>query len=61
MYPQMDALLAEIRKLNIPYVDMDKNIEMLNKYNVNALSLNSLEEKKIPRTSCNYSNFQLIK
>ena len=70
MYPQMDALLAEIRKLNIPYVDMttnisclnEENIEMLNKYNVNALtlSLNSLEEKRYQEL-CNYSNFQLIK
>ncbi len=56
LYPHMDELLKYIREIKIPYVDLttnisclnSKNIDMLNKYNVNALtlSLNTLNKEK---------------
>lgn len=56
LYPQIEELLKYIREIQIPYVDLttnisclnSKNIDMLNKYNVNALtlSLNTLNKEK---------------
>lgn len=69
LYPYMEELLNYIRKVEIPYVDLttnmslltEKNIKLLNKYDVNAitLSLNTLDEEKFKYLS-NFSNFELI-
>lgn len=70
LYPHMDELLEYIRKIEIPYVDLttnislltEKNIKLLNKYSVNAitLSLNTLEEDKFIYLS-NYPHFEIVK
>lgn len=69
LYPDMEALLEYIRKIDIPYIDLTtnismlnkKNIDLLNKYNVNAitLSLNTLEKEKYEYLS-GVSNFELV-
>lgn len=70
LYPEMEELLEYIRKIEIPYVDLttnisllnEKNIELLNRYQVNALtlSLNTLEKEKYEYLS-GFFNFDLIK
>lgn len=70
LYPHMEELLKFIRKIEIPYVDLttnisllvEKNIKLLNKYDVNAitLSLNTLNEEKFKYLS-NFPNFEIIK
>lgn len=70
LYPEMEALLEYIRQIDIPYVDLttnisllnEKNIELLNRYQVNALtlSLNTLEKEKYEYLS-GFSNFDLVK
>lgn len=70
LYPNMDELLNYIRKIEIPYVDLttnisllnEKNIKLLNKYNVNAitLSLNTLDEEKFKYLS-KFPNFEVIR
>lgn len=70
LYPEMKELLEYIREIQIPYVDLttnisllnEKNIEMLNYYNVNALtlSLNTLEKEKYQYLS-GFSNFNLVR
>lgn len=70
LYPEMEELLKYIREIDIPYVDLTtnisllnkKNIERLNRYHVNALtlSLNTLEKEKYQYLS-GFSNFDLIK
>lgn len=70
LYQDIEELLAYIRKLEIPYIDFttnismlnEKNIKILNKYNVNALtlSLNTLDEEKFKYLS-KFDNFELIK
>ncbi len=70
LYPEMEELLEYIREIEIPYVDLTtnisllnkKNIERLNRYHVNALtlSLNTLEKEKYQYLS-GFSNFELIK
>lgn len=69
LYPEMDNLLKYIRDIGIPYIDLttnisclnDKNIEMLNRYNVNALtlSLNTLKEERFKDLS-NFNNYDLM-
>lgn len=69
LYPYLEELLKYIRNINIPYIDLttnismlnDKNIEILNKYNVNALtlSLDTLNKTKFSYLT-NYNNFALI-
>lgn len=69
LYPHIDKLLNYIRQVNIPYIDLttnisclnSKNIKMLNKYNVNALtlSLNTLKEEKFKYLS-NFKNYDLM-
>ena len=70
LYPHMEELLNYIRKIEIPYVDLttnislltERNIKLLNKYNVNAitLTLNTLDEEKFKYLS-NFNNFKIIK
>lgn len=70
LYPHMEELLSFIRKEEIPYVDLttnismlnDRNIKMLNKYNVNALtlSLNTLRKDKFEYLS-EFPNFELMR
>ena len=70
LYPNMEELLSYIRKIEIPYVDLttnisllnDKNIKILNKYSVNAitLSLNTLDEEKFEYLS-GFQNFDIIR
>lgn len=70
LYPEMEPLLEYIRDIDIPYVDLttnisllnEENIELLNRYNVNALtlSLNTLEKEKYQYLS-GFSNFNLVK
>ena len=70
LYPQIKELLEYIRKIDIPYVDLTTNISMLNeetidllnRYNVNALtlSLNTLNKNKFEYLS-GFSNFDLVK
>ena len=70
LYPKMEELLEYIREINIDYVDLttnislltQKNIELLNRYQVNALtlSLNTLNRKKYEYLS-GFSNFDLVK
>lgn len=70
LYPELEALLEYIREIQIPYVDLttnisllnEKNIEMLNRYHVNALtlSLNTLEKEKYEKLS-GFPNFNLVK
>lgn len=70
LYPHMEELLNYIRKIEIPYVDLttnislltERNIKLLNKYNINAitLSLNTLDEEKFNYLS-NFNNFKIIK
>lgn len=70
LYPEMEGVLKYIREIDIPYVDLttnisllnEKNIELLNKYNVNALtlSLNTLEKEKYEYLSGG-GNFDLVK
>lgn len=70
LYPEMEELLKYIREIDIPYVDLttnismlnEKNIERLNRYHVNALtlSLNTLEKEKYEYLS-GFSNFDLVK
>lgn len=70
LYPEMEELLKYIREIDIPYVDLttnisllnEKNIERLNRYQVNALtlSLNTLEKEKYEYLS-GFSNFDLVK
>lgn len=69
LYPKLEELLKYIREINIPYVDLttnisllnEKNIKLLNKYNVNAvtLSLNTLEEEKYKYLS-GFKDFDLV-
>ena len=69
LYPDIEELLKYIREIQIPYVDMTtnisclnkKNIDMLNKYNVNALtlSLNTLDEKKYKYLS-DFENYDIV-
>ena len=69
LYNKMEDLLAYIRELEIPYVDLttnisclnEKNIEMLNRYNVNALtlSLNTLDKDKFVFLS-NFKNYDMM-
>lgn len=70
LYPKMRELLAYIREIDIPYVDLttnisllnERNIALLNEYHVNALtlSLNTLEKEKYEYLS-GFSDFALIK
>lgn len=70
LYPHMEELLAYIREIGINYIDLTtnislltkNNIELLNKYNVNAitLSLNTLDCEKFTYLS-GFKNFNLIK
>lgn len=70
LYPQMEELLKYIREIEIPYVDLTTNtsmlntdnIELLNRYHVNALtlSLNTLDKEKYQYLS-GFSNFELVK
>lgn len=70
LYPEMEELLEYIREIQIPYVDLttnisllnEKNIELLNRYHVNALtlSLNTLEKEKYEYLS-GFPNFELVK
>lgn len=70
LYPQIKELLEYIRKIDIPYVDLTTNISMLNeetidllnRYNVNALtlSLNTLNKNKFEYLS-GFFNFDLVK
>ena len=70
LYPQMEDLLKYIREIEIPYVDLTTNIsmlntdniELLNRYHVNALtlSLNTLNKEKYEYLS-GFSNFDLVK
>lgn len=70
LYPQIEELLNYIRKIEIPYVDLttnismltEKNLKLLNKYNVNAmtLSLNTLDEEKFQYLS-NFPRFDIVK
>lgn len=69
LYPHLDKLLQYMRKNGIGYIDLttnisllnDSNIEMLNKYNVNALtlSLNTLDCKKFEYLS-KFKNYDLV-
>lgn len=69
LYDKMNELLQYIRELKIPYVDLttnisclnEKNIEMLNRYNVNTLtlSLNTLDKEKFVFLS-NFKNYDLM-
>lgn len=69
LYPEMEELLKYIREIDIPYVDLttnismlnEKNINLLNRYHVNALtlSLNTLEKEKYQYLS-GFSNFDLV-
>ncbi len=70
LYPEMKELLAYIREIDIPYVDLttnisllnERNIALLNQYHVNALtlSLNTLEKEKYEYLS-GFSDFELVK
>lgn len=70
LYPRMKELLAYIREIDIPYVDLttnisllnERNISLLNQYHVNALtlSLNTLEKEKYEYLS-GFSDFELVK
>ena len=70
LYPEMEELLEYIREIQIPYVDLttnisllnEKNIELLNRYHVNALtlSLNTLKKEKYEYLS-GFPNFELVK
>lgn len=69
LYPHIEDLLKFIREINIPYIDLttnisclnSKNINMLNKYKVNALtlSLNTLKEEKFKYLS-GFNNYDLM-
>lgn len=69
LYPDMKELLEYIREIDIPYIDLttnismlnEKNIELLNYYNVNALtlSLNTLDKEKHEYLS-GVKNFDLV-
>lgn len=69
LYPNMEELLAYIRELGFPYIDLttnismlnEENIELLNQYQVNALtlSLNTLDRDKFVYLS-NFKNYDLI-
>mgnify|MGYP001625151518 CR=1 FL=1 len=69
LYPYIRELLSYIRKIEIPYIDLttnisclnEKNIEVLNEYNVNAitLSLNTLNKEKFMYLS-KFNDFDLI-
>ena len=69
LYPELEDLLNYIRKLEFPYVDMttnisclnEKNIKILNRYKVNALtlSLNSLKKEKFTYLT-NFQDYNLI-
>lgn len=69
LYPYMEELLKYLREISIPYIDLttnisllnSKNIEILNRYNVNAvtLSLNTLDVEKFKYLS-NFSNYNLV-
>lgn len=69
LYHKLEELLKYIRDIEIPYVDLTtnislmnpKNIELLNKYNVNAvtLSLNTLNKEKFEYLS-NFHNYDLM-
>lgn len=69
LYPKMEELLKYIREIQIPYVDLTtnisclnaENIEMLNKYKVNALtlSLNTLKKEKFVELS-NFNNYDMM-
>lgn len=70
LYPEMEQLLQYIREIQIPYVDLTTNIsllneshiELLNRYEVNALtlSLNTLEKEKYEYLS-GFFHFDLVK
>ncbi len=69
LYPKMEELLKYIREIEIPYIDLttnisclnSKNIEMLNKYKVNALtlSLNTLKKEKFMKLS-KFNNYDMM-
>lgn len=69
LYPKIEELLKYIRDIQIPYIDMttnisclnNKNIEILNKYKVNALtlSLNTLKKEKFLYLS-NFDNYEMM-
>jgi cyclic pyranopterin phosphate synthase len=69
LYPKIKELLKFIRELDIPYIDLttnismlnSNNIDLLNKYNVNAitLSLNTLDKEKFVYLS-NFSNADIV-
>lgn len=69
LYPKLEELLKYIREIQIPYVDLTtnisclnaRNIEMLNRYKVNALtlSLNTLNKEKFIYLS-GFNNYDVI-
>lgn len=69
LYPYIESLFQYLREIKIPYIDLTtnisllnlKNIEMLNEYNVNALtlSLNTLNCDKYKYLS-GYNGFDLV-
>lgn len=69
LYPKIEELLKYIREIQIPYVDLTtnisclniRNIEMLNKYKVNALtlSLNTLKKEKFIHLS-KFNNYDMV-
>ena len=69
LYPHLEELLAYIREIDIPYVDLTTNIscltpkviQMLNRYQVNALtlSLNTLEKDKFEYLS-DFHHFDIL-
>lgn len=69
LYPYMEELIQYIREVEIPYVDLttnvsmlnEKNIELLNKYKVNALTLsvNTLDKERFITLS-NFKNYEQV-
>lgn len=69
LYPYLEELLKYIREIGISYIDLttnislltDSNIEMLNKYKVNALtlSLDTLKPEKFIYLS-SFKNFNMV-
>lgn len=69
LYEHIEELLKYIREIQIPYIDLttnisllnERNIKMLNKYQVNALtlSLNTLNKEKFIYLS-NFKNYEQV-
>lgn len=69
LYPKLEELLEYIRSINIPYIDLttnisllnNENIKMLNKYNVNALtlSIDTLNKERYCYLT-EFNNYELI-